>query len=160
MKITPLSKHLIGPVHHLMTLGEPFIFARTTSDYWAYGELFASTCPVALIDDEVVGAVMAFRSQVEPNEIYIQDVMVHPGHRNHGVASALLGSIRDQAATWGCTRLYLTSEPQNTAAQATWRKLGFVNVPGDYEVDEVSITKDFKGMGKDRAVFEVRLHSR
>lgn len=67
----------------------------------------------------------------------------------------MLTALREQAKSWGCTRLYLTSEPDNTAAHAAWRTLGFVNVAGDRDIDGVSVTSNFKGPGKDRAVYQL-----
>jgi GNAT superfamily N-acetyltransferase len=158
MKITPLRQELIPQVIALMGLGEPYIRPRTYSDYWGYATLFSTTCPVALVGEEVAGAVMAFRSQDDPADVYVQDVMTHPDHRQQGVSRALITAVSDQAASWGCTRLYLTSEPENTAAQATWRALGFVNVPGDLEVNGVAVISNFKGPGKHRAVYQLDLH--
>lgn len=155
--VTPLIAPMINDVISLMDQGEPFIRARTASDYWAYATLFSSTCPVAFVDGVLAGAVVAFRSQDDPGEVYVQDVMVHPGHRRQGVTTALLDSVIAQARTWGCTRLWLTSEPDNRAADASWRALGWANVPGDQEVDGVQVISDFKGPGKDRAVYELLL---
>jgi GNAT superfamily N-acetyltransferase len=155
--VTPLLVPLIGDVIRLMDQGEPFIKARTASDYWAYATLFSSTCPVAHIDGILAGAVMAFRSQNDPAEVYVQDVMVHPDHRRRGVTAALLDSVILQARAWGCQRLWLTSDPDNRAADASWRALGWANLPGDREVDGVQVIADFKGPGKDRAVYELLL---
>lgn len=155
--ISPLAVPMIYKVIALMDQGAPFITARTASDYWAYATLFSSTCPVAHVDGELAGAVMAFRSQDDPDQIYVQDVMVHPGHRRKGITAALLSSVCAQAQTWGCTRLWLTSEPDNHAADAAWRALGWSNVPGDRQVDGVQVVSDFKGPGKDRAVYELLL---
>lgn len=157
MHVTPLHQDLIPDVIKLMEQGPPYISPRTASDYWLYAHLFASSCPVALIDGEVVGAVMAFRSQEDPEEVYVQDVMTSPGHRRLGVAKTLLEHVRLRAVTWGCSRVYLTSEPENTGAQATWLSLGFHNVPGEMEVNGVSVCKDFKGPGKHRAVYQLLL---
>ena len=140
-----------------MELGAPYVRARTASDYWLYGAIFSSTCPVALIDDQVAGAVIAFRGQDNPDDVYIQDVITHPNHRRSGVAGALLTAVRNRAMTWGCRRLYLTSEPENTGAQATWTALGFANAPGDHVVDGVSVISDYKGPGKHRALYELKL---
>lgn len=155
MNIVPLRQEFIPRVINLMELGAPYIWARTASDYWLYANLFSSTCPIALIDGEVAGAVMAFRSQENPDDVYVQDVMTHPDHRGRGVARALLAVVRNRATAWGCKRLYLTSEPTNTAAHAAWTSMGFTNLPGDQVVHGVSVISDFKGPGKDRAVYQL-----
>lgn len=157
MIITPLRQELIPQVMRLMELGAPYIRARTYSDYWLYSRLFSSSCPVALAGDSVVGAVVAFRSQEDPEDVYVQDVMTHPAHRRKGVATALLDTVRKRAKEWGCVRIYLTSEPENTAAGAAWASLGFVNVPGDLVVCGMSVVSGFKGPGKDRAIFQMDL---
>jgi GNAT superfamily N-acetyltransferase len=140
-----------------MDLGTPYVRTRTESDYWLYAALFSSTCPVALIDDVLVGAVVAFRSQDDPDSIYVQDVITHPTHRGKGVARSLLAAVEERAKNWGCGLIYLTSEPDNTTAHATWLSLGFVNIQGDQEVDGVSVISDYKGVGKHRAVYELAL---
>ncbi len=155
---TPLKTEHINEIHQLMELGEPYIRARGLSDYWLYATLFSSTCPVAFGDNNTItGAVIAFRSQDDPADVYIQDVMTHPRHRRRGITRALIGSVRSQAEKWDCERLYLTSEPDNRAAHASWATLGFVNVPGDHEIDGISVITDFKGPGRSRAVYELAL---
>jgi GNAT superfamily N-acetyltransferase len=158
VRMVPLTVELIGPVKDLLRLGEPYIGLRTDSDYWLYASLFSSTCPVLLDDDgSVIGIVIAFRSQDDPDDVYVQDVMVHPSHRGRGAAADLLREVARIAAGWGCRRLYLTSEPENEAAARAWGKLGFVNVPGDLVEHGVQVIKDFKGPGKHRAVYELPL---
>lgn len=157
MKVVPLRQDDMQAVYDLMDKGAPFISPRTFSDYWAYATLFASTCPVAFIEGQLAGAVMAFRSQEDPVEIYIQDVMTDPGFRRRGVTTALISHVAERGREWGCKRLYLTSEPGNSAAHQTWTALGFGNVPGDLVMDGVSVVKNYKGPGKDRAVYELNL---
>jgi GNAT superfamily N-acetyltransferase len=159
VNVQPLSLELVASVMRLMDLGSPYVRTRTESDYWLYATLFSSTCPVATIDGDLAGAVIAFRSQDEPDSVYVQDVITHPEHRSKGVARALLDSVAKQAAAWHCRRIYLTSEPDNTAAHATWLALGFVNLKGDHDVDGLSVISDFKGPGKHRAVYELGLAS-
>lgn len=157
MRVTPLNQDLIPQIHTLMELGAPYITTRTHSDYWLYAHLFASSCPVALDDNQLAGAVIAFRSQQDPNDVYIQDVITHPNHRRQGIATALLDALRSQATQWNCTRLYLTSEPDNLTAHSTWTALGFTNVQGDHEINNISVITDFKGPGKTRAIYELLL---
>jgi len=155
MIIKPLRVEHIGAVEHLVGLGGPYVRPRTPSDYWLYAALFSCTCPVAFDDQKLAGVVIAFRSQNKPDDVYVQDVVTHPARRRGGIARALLDVVRQQAITWGCRRLYLTSEPDNHAARATWLSLGFTNVPGDRTVDGVSVVSNYKGPGKHRAVYEV-----
>jgi GNAT superfamily N-acetyltransferase len=155
--ITPLRQDLIPAVIELMGRGGPFITARTWSDYWLYASLFSTTCPVALDDGAVIGAVIAFRSQDSPDDIYIQDVMIHPDHRRRGLTRRLIAVVRDQGRAWHCARLYLTSEPGNQAANQAWKRLGFTNIRGDRTINGVSVVTDYKGPGKTRAVYELLL---
>ncbi|MET7949767.1 GNAT family N-acetyltransferase [Micromonospora sp. NPDC005324] len=157
MPIIALHHDLTAAVRQLMGMGAPYVRARTPSDYWLYARLFASTCPVAIVDGTVVGAVIAMRSQDTPAEIYIQDVMIHPDHRRRRIASALVHAVRHRAQQWACQKIYLTSEPDNSSAAATWTSLGFVNSRGDYTAAGLGISRDVKGPGKDRAVFELLL---
>ena len=156
MIIKPLRVEHIGAVEHLVGLGGPYVWPRTPSDYWLHAELFSCTCPVAFDDQELAGVVIAFRSQNKPDDIYVQDVVTHPDHRRRGIARALLDSVRHQATTWGCRRLYLTSEPDNRAARATWLSLGFTNVPGDHTIDGVSVISNYKGPVNDRRHGRIR----
>lgn len=148
---------MIGEVIDLLSQGSPYIWPRTASDYWLYSALFSSTCPVAPHEDTITGVVIAIRSQDHPDDIYIQDVMTHAHHRRQGIAKALINSVCAQGEAWGCGRLYLTSEPENTSAHHAWGALGFVNVPGDHRVNGVEVITDFKGPGKTRAVYELHL---
>ncbi|MER7164890.1 GNAT family N-acetyltransferase [Micromonospora sp. NPDC000207] len=154
MNIAPLTVNRIPDLEKLLALGEPYIRLRGSSDYWLYATLFANTCPLAVIDGQVVGSVIAFRGQVEPSEIYLQDVMTHPSHRRQGVTRALVEEVHRQGSLWGCRRLLLTSEPENHAAHSAWLGMGFNNVPGDTTEAGVSVIYDYKGPGKHRAVYE------
>ena len=157
MMLVPLRSELIPRVMDLMALGEPYITIRTASDYWLYATLFSSTCPVAVNEGRVVGAIVAFRSQDHPEQVYIQDVVIHPDHRRRGLTRVLVTALRHRVEAWGCTQVSLTSEPDNTAAHATWLTLGFTNRPGDFMVDDVQVISDYKGPGKDRAVYDLLL---
>ncbi|OZV73089.1 GNAT family N-acetyltransferase [Micromonospora echinospora] len=154
MDIVPLSVDRIPGLEKLLAMGDPYIRLRGSSDYWLYSQLFSSTCPLAVVGDQVIGAVIAFRSQDEPDEVYVQDVMTDPGHRRRGVTRALLDTAKRQAEEWGCRRIFLTSEPDNHAAHAAWIALGFRNVLGDRMEHGVRVISDYKGPGKHRAVYE------
>lgn len=157
ISITTLNQSLINDVEHLMKLGSPYVQARSQSDYWLYANLFSSTCPVALTKGQVTGAAIAFRSQENPQEVYVQDVMVHPDYRKKGIAKQLMYRIQVKSKEWECSRIWLTSEVENTSAQRFWSALGFHNKEGEKVMDGISVITNFKGSGKDRAVFELFL---
>ncbi|WP_335986650.1 GNAT family N-acetyltransferase [Glycomyces sp. MUSA5-2] len=157
MNIASLRVDLIGPVRDLLSMGEPYISPRGVSDYWLYASLFGDTCLVAIENEQVIGAALGFQSQVDPTDLYLQDVMVHPEHRGRGIAKDLITAVAETGRKRGCTRMYLTSEPENSVAHQTWLGLGFVNVPGDYTEHGVHVTADYKGPGRDRAVYEIHL---
>ncbi|ROT33512.1 GNAT family N-acetyltransferase [Micromonospora sp. HM5-17] len=160
MDVVPLSIDRVPGLEKLLAMGQPYIRLRGPSDYWMYSRLFSSTCPLAVVGDQVVGAVIAFRGQDDPAEVYVQDVMTDPGRRRHGIARSLLESVKRQANEWGCRRIHLTSEPDNRPAHATWTALGFNNVRGDWVENGVSVISDYKGKGNHRAVYEQVLPGR
>jgi len=159
MRITELTVSLSGPVRDLMVAGAPYVRARDASDYWLYAQHFANTCPIVLGDDGfVLAAAIAFQSQVRPREMYVQDLMVDPDQRRRGLARLLIGRLRTVAAVRDCTRLTLTSEPENQTAHRAWLRLGFANRHGDWTSNNgVEVTADFKGKGKHRAVYVLDL---
>lgn len=149
-----------APVSRLIDIAEecvPFVRPRTESDYWLYGRLFSGTCRAVVDEGIVAGFVVAFRGQDDPFEIYIQDVAVSSASRRRGHARRLVEDVVRTGRRLGTTRVWLTSEPENAVARATWTAMGFANPPADRLTDGVWVTDNLKGPGKDRAVFEIRL---
>lgn len=123
MIVVALSQELIQQARDLMELGAPYVRVRTQSDYWLYANLFSSSCPVALVDNTVVGAVIAFRSQDKPDDFYVQDVMTHPEHRNCGIARTLLGRFvdrRQSGVAFDCILLLNPRTPPRTPRGYRW----------------------------------------
>ena len=58
-----------------------------------------------------------------------EDLIVHPGHRRRGIATALVRFMIDEAKKKGVLRLTLLTDMQNERAQALYRKLGFADSP-------------------------------
>ena len=54
-----------------------------------------------------------------------EDLIVLPGRRGRGIASALLRFVIEQARTQGVRRLTLLTDSQNERAQALYAKSGF-----------------------------------
>ncbi len=154
----PITVADIEDLAELFANAGPYVTARTLSDYWLYARLFSSTCLCIRSDGRPVAAVIAFRDQTPGvDEIYIQDVAVHPHHRRHGLGEALLGELHQRARGWSVKRLWLTSEAENIGAMKLWRRLGYENVESDYQMDGVWLTCGLKGPGRDRAVYQLHL---
>lgn len=156
VRILPLAEAQTDEILAVVSDGEPFVRVRGVSDYWAYATFFGDTCFLARDGHVAVGVVIAFRSQVDPSRVYIQDVVVRTAFRGHGVAAKLVSAVAAVASGMGCRRLWLTSDPASPAV-TLWPRLGFVNRPADARVGSVWITHDLKGPGRHRAVFEREL---
>lgn len=156
--ILPLDRAAPAELRDLAAQCAPYVAARSESDYWLYAALFSNTCFEARRDNALVGMLIAMRSQLDAqDEIYIQDVAVHPTARRVGIATQLLDYIVEKAHALNCKRIWLTSEADNTAAASTWQKKGFTNPKADYQEHGLWVTRDLKGPGKDRVVFALNL---
>lgn len=158
---TTVEPITVDDIEHLVQLFDsagPYVSARTLSDYWLYARLFSTTCLCVRDGQAPVAALIAFRDQTPGrNEIYIQDVAVDAEHRRQQLAEALFAELHLRASEWDVERIWLTSEPENQAALKLWTKLGYSNPIADYQSEGVWLTKDLKGEGRDRSIFEFRL---
>ena len=60
----------------------------------------------------------------------IQHLYVVETHRGRGIGRALIEAARDVAATQGCFRLTIGTDPANLAAQAAYRAMGWEEITG------------------------------
>jgi len=81
---------------------------------------------VALLDDQVVGAVMAGFDGVRG---WIHHLAVHDAHRRQGIASALMRAAENGLAAIGCPKVNLQVRATNREVIDFYRTLG-------YEVEE------------------------
>jgi aminoglycoside 3-N-acetyltransferase I len=84
---------------------------------------------VAVKNDLVVGGLAAYelkRFEQERSEIYIYDLAVAPGHRRQGIATALIGKLKEVAATRGAYVIFVQADTgaEDTPAIALYSKLG------------------------------------
>jgi ribosomal protein S18 acetylase RimI-like enzyme len=64
--------------------------------------------------------------------IFLQDLIVEPGCRLHGVGSALIARVATLARNVGSPLVELTVRADNIAAQDFYRQKGFVELPPQY----------------------------
>lgn len=97
---------------------------------------------------------MLLRDDVLHREVYVDQVAVRKEMRGRGVTGRLLEAVAEAARRHGCRRVWLSTDPANPAARV-WPR-GFALLAGNDEANGLPVTRDFKGRGKHRALFEKR----
>lgn len=134
-----------------------FLTQRTWSDYWSYYKFFNNTCYVYVVDDKVVGFLIAYINQKNTCQIYIQDMGVRKKYRRNGFATELLQKLFKFAESNDITSIVLTSEKENESAMKLWEKTGFENIPDEDTYEKNGIHLINKGPGMDRTLFTKKL---
>jgi GNAT superfamily N-acetyltransferase len=154
LRIDPLTAFTVESIAAIMRHGEPWLPEST--DFWFWRECFGDTCFIGSLEGVPAGGILACVSQLRPDELYIDQVAVSLAWRRRGVTRQLLAAVEDQARQRGCRRVWLTSDPTNPALGA-WPRLGYEVLPSTDVVNGWPVTRDMKGPGKHRAIFEKRL---
>jgi ribosomal protein S18 acetylase RimI-like enzyme len=87
---------------------------------------------VAERDDAVVGMATCSRRVItgwDGPVLFLQDLYVEPGHRQHGIAGALIARVAALARDIGSPIVELTVRADNPAAQSFYRCSGFMALP-------------------------------
>jgi ribosomal protein S18 acetylase RimI-like enzyme len=142
MRVAPLTGFSLEEIAAVLREGRPWLPEST--DYWLWQACFGSTSFIAADDGSLAGAVLACVNQSAPDEIYVDQVAVHSAARGRGVTGMLLDAVCTEAERRGCRRVWLSTDPGNPAVRV-WPRYGFASL---------GLRKDFKGTGKDRALFE------
>ncbi len=82
---------------------------------------------LAVEGDRPVGFVTGVE-MVHPDkgrELFVYELGTDEGHRRRGIAGALLRALEDVAVSRGCHGLWVSTEPDNVAALATYRSAGY-----------------------------------
>ena len=151
MEVAPLASFSVEQIASVMREGQPWLPPST--DYWLWLACFGTTSFIASSDGTLAGGVLACINQGKTNEVYVDQVAVAQQWRGRGVTGRLLDKVGDEARRRGCRRVWLSTDPANPAARV-WARYGFALLPGNDEVNGLPVTRDFKGAGKHRALFE------
>ena len=98
-------------------------------------------------DDELIGFLMGFRSQSDPDVAYIHLAAIDPARRGEGIGSNLYERFERQAQAWHCVWIEAIAGPDNQAAVDFHESKGFWKEK----------VKDWAGPGEDRWVLRKRL---
>ena len=82
---------------------------------------------VAMAGEEVIGGLVAYeldKFERARREVYIYDLAVSADHRRQGIATALIGHLRETAARRGAWVVYVQADYGDEPAIALYEKLG------------------------------------
>lgn len=111
---------------------------------------FRGTCFISEDMGKMLGYLLGFRSQTNPEVAYMHLIQVDPKMRGHGVGRKLYRQFEDAAKAMGCKKVITTSRPQNKLASAFYEYMGFMPVESGnmIEVDGTRAIRDYNGPGK------------
>lgn len=134
----------------------PPMATERNSIYHIFAKFFNNTSLIVKTkDDTIVGFILGFISQINPQDAYIHLLCVIPSYRKNGLARALLREFLDIVTRKGCSRVYLITGPKNNVAIAFYKSMGFKPaVKGDkIEINGIDAVKDYNGPGDHKVVF-------
>lgn len=116
-----------GDEHIVLAGGELFDAAPTET---ATAKFLASEGHHLLVALDADGNPLGFISGVETThpdkgtEMFLYELSVAPDHRNRGIGRELVEALAELARGRGCYGMWVGTEPDNTAALATYRAAG------------------------------------
>lgn len=79
---------------------------------------------IAYLGDDAVGFVSGIEvtHPDKGTEMFLYELGVESGHRHHGIGTALVEKLAEQARSRGCYGMWVLVDDENAAAAATYRK--------------------------------------
>jgi L-2,4-diaminobutyric acid acetyltransferase len=123
---------------------------------------FSNSCFIAEFNNDIVGFVMCFRSQVDKNKFFLWQIGVFSKYREKEVGKKLLNQIEQTARELGCKIIELTVDPENMPSHRFFEKNGYLNVScKEGEIMEVmgfTAVKDYYKPGRHFILFQKELN--
>lgn len=126
------------------------------SIYHIFTKFFKSTSFVAEFETgELVGFLLGFISQENPEEAYMHLLCIDPKIRNKGIGKALVDKFFEVVANKGCKKVYLITKPINWKSISFYRNLGFLEDNSGNTINIMGHTaiKNYNGLGEHMVVF-------
>ncbi|CAH0345645.1 GNAT family N-acetyltransferase [Bacillus sp. CECT 9360] len=114
---------------------------------------FNDTSFIMESDKETAGFIVGFLSQTEPNTAYVHFVGVNLNFRKQGIGKQLYDRFSSSVAAKGVRKIKCITSPVNRNSIAFHSQLGFMIIPGDKEIDGISVHSNYDGKNGDRVVF-------
>lgn len=109
---------------------------------------------------KIIGFLVGFPSQTDPNIGYIHFVGIHPKARKEGHARILYEAFFEKIKELGCDNVLCVTSPVNKGSIAFHKRMGFTFKPGTKVVNGISIYENYDGPGKDRIIFTKSLYEK
>jgi diamine N-acetyltransferase len=105
----------------------------------AEAKVYPDLVPLAIYAGEDLVGFTMFGFWPERNEYWIARLMIDAAHQRKGYGRAAMRLVIDRLrSTPGCGGIFISYEPQNTAARALYASLGFVITGEILEAEEVA----------------------
>lgn len=114
---------------------------------------FCDTSFVVELNSKIIGFLIGFLSQSNPEEAYIHFVGIHPNFRRQGVGSILYEQFFRAAQKCDRVRVKCVTSPLNKSSIAYHIRMGFEAEPSEMEEDGVPYHLDYDGPGEHRVLF-------
>jgi L-2,4-diaminobutyric acid acetyltransferase len=89
---------------------------------------FGNSCFVAKFNDDIVGFVMGFKSQVDKNKFFLWQIGVFSYYRGKEIGKKLLDKIEKTVKEFDCKIIEVTVDPENIPSKKLFEKNGYLNV--------------------------------
>lgn len=114
---------------------------------------FQDTSFVFETECEIIGFLIGFYSQTNPEEAYIHLIGIHPEHRKRGIAKKLYETFFNEVAQRDVHRVLSITSPINEQSIHFHKKLEFEIIPGDKIINGVTVHTNYDSQGNDRVLF-------
>jgi ribosomal protein S18 acetylase RimI-like enzyme len=106
--------------------------------------------------NRLIGFLLGFKSQSNPEEAYIHLLCIDPKYRRKGIAPMLIKKFLKVVNDMGCKRVSLITKPINKRAIDFYEKLGFQKNIGfkTLNIKGINVVKDYNGTGEHMVVFQ------
>jgi L-2,4-diaminobutyric acid acetyltransferase len=122
---------------------------------------FGNSCFVAKFNNDIIGFVMGFKSQVDNKNFFLWQIGVFSYYRGQEIGKRLLDKFEKTGIKLGCKRVEVTVDPENIPSQKLFEKNGYLNVSSKegeiVEVMGVSSVKDYYKPGRHFILYEKEL---
>lgn len=120
------------------------------SIYHCMTRFFANTCFVAERDDNMIGYILGWISQVDKKIAYVHNICVMPEERRNKLATKLYDRFIETVKEIGCDQIYLIANAMNDASIDFHRSLDFKpTIEGEkIIINDVETIKDYNGPGE------------